>query len=112
MPCGAVFLGLTVLSLASITGTTLTAAAFARTVIVAVILAIAAPPIPGSAFAVLPILFTACGVPESVYPLAILLGTILGYLLPAFNGFLLQLELLRAAVKLNKIDMEKLRTPV
>lgn len=112
MPCGAVFLGLTVLSMAEITGTALTLSAFIRMVIIAIILAIAAPPIPGSVFAVLPIMFTACGVPESVYPLAVLLGTILGYLLPAFNGFLLQLELLRVAVKMKKIDMEKLRSPL
>lgn len=112
MPCGAVFIGLTVLSLASVTGTVLTGSVFARVVIVSVILAIAAPPIPGSVFAVMPIMFTACGVPESVYPLAILLGTILGYLLPALNGFLLQLELLRVAIKLDQIDMDKLRAPV
>lgn len=42
----------------------------------------------------------------------ILLGTILGYLLPALNGFLLQLELLRVAIKLDQIDMDKLRAPV
>ena len=80
--------------------------------IVSVILAIAAPPIPGSAFAVMPIMFTACGVPESVYPLAIVMGTIIGYLCPALNGFLLQLQLLLVAAKMDKVDMEALRTPV
>ena len=111
MPCGAVFLGLTVLSLASLSGIVLTLSAFIKIVIVSVILAIAAPPIPGSAFAVMPIMFTACGVPESVYPLAVVMGTIIGYLLPALNGFLLQLQLLLVAVKMEKIDMETLRAP-
>ena len=109
MPCGAVFLGLTVLSLASLSGIALTASAFVKIVIVSVILAIAAPPIPGSAFAVMPIMFTACGVPESVYPLAVVMGTIIGYLLPALNGFLLQLQLLLVAVKMGKLDMDALR---
>ena len=112
MPCGAIFLGLTVLSLASVSGIVLTTSAFIKIVIVSVILAIAAPPIPGSAFAVLPIMFTACGIPESVYPLAIVMGTIIGYFLPALNGFLLQLQLLLIAVKMDKADLEKLRAPV
>ena len=111
MPCGAVFLGLTVASLASISGIVLTLSAFLKVVIVSVILAIAAPPIPGSAFAVMPIMFTACGVPESVYPLAIVMGTIIGYLLPALNGLLLQMQLLMTAVKLGQVDLERLRAP-
>ena len=111
MPCGAVFLCLTVTSLASLSGITLTLSAFIKIVIVSVILAIAAPPIPGSAFAVMPIMFTACGVPESVYPLAIVMGTIIGYLLPALNGMLLQMQLLMTAVKLEQVDRDVLRAP-
>lgn len=104
MPCGAVFLGLTAWSLAVFDGVDMTVAVIIKLLAVAVIIAIAAPPIPGSAFAVLPLLFSTCGIPLDVYPLAIILGTILGYLLPALNGFCLQLELLMAAHKLGKLD--------
>lgn len=108
MPCGAVFLCLTVLYCAQFAGVSITVAAFIKLVIVAVILAIAAPPIPGSAFAVMPIMFTACAIPDSSYPLAVVLGTIIGYVLPALNGLLLQMELLVTGVKMDKVDREVL----
>ena len=112
MPCGAIFIGLLAASLAAVSGVTLTLATMIKLVFVSIILAIAAPPIPGSALAIMPIVFASCGIPDSVFPIAVVIGTILGYILPAFNGFLLQLQLLLVAVKTNKVDMEKLRTPV
>lgn len=111
MPCGAIFLALVLFSLAALSGTALSLAAFIKGIIIAIILAIAAPPIPGSAFAVMPILFTACGIPQDLYSIAIVLGTIIGYFLPAFNGFLLQLEMILAGKKLDLIDMNKLKDP-
>jgi len=77
-----------------------------KLVLVSVIIAIAAPPIPGSAFAVLPILFSACGTDLSMMPLAVIIGSTVGYLLPAMNGFCLQLELLTTAQKANLIHKE------
>ena len=111
MPCGAAFLGLMAISLANLGGAVITVSTFIKVIIVSVILAIAAPPIPGSVFAVLPILFAACNIPDSMFPLAIVVGSILGYLLPAFNGFLLQLELLMTAIKMKKIDLNVLADP-
>lgn len=111
MPCGVAFLGLTAISLADISGIALDFSTFIRIILVAVVLAIATPPIPGSAFAIMPILFTTCGIPGSVYPIAVLLGTFVAYLCPAFNGFCIQLTLLTTAVKMNQVDMELLKKP-
>lgn len=104
MPCGAVFLGLVGFSLASIAGITIDLSILLKVVLVSCIVAIAAPPIPGSALAVMPIIFAACGIPGDLYPLAIVLGTIIGYLLPAFNCYCLQLKILISAYKLDLIN--------
>ena len=103
MPCGAIMLGaiawvLTYLSAGAVDPITLI-----KIVFVCVIVAIAAPPIPGSAFAVLPILFSASGCDLSMMPLVVIIGSTVGYLLPALNGYCLQLELLMSAHKSNCI---------
>lgn len=112
MPCGAAFLGLTVLTACEIAGVSVSLAVLVKVVIVGVIVAIAAPPIPGSALAVLPICFAACGVPNDVYPIAIVIGTIVGYVLPAFNCYCLQQKILISGYKLGKVDTEALSRPV
>ena len=104
MPSGAIFLAVTAIGLMEVAGVPITLAMLIRTVIMGTVLAIAAPPIPGSALVVVPILFTACGIPNDVYPLAILFGTILANVFPASNGYNIQLELLMSAKKLNKLD--------
>lgn len=111
MPCGAIFLGLVTWSLANFSGTPISVAEVIKICFISIIVAIAAPPIPGSACAVMPIIFTSCGIPNEVYPLAIIMATFIGYLLPAINGYCLQLELLIAAKKLGFVDMEKLSKP-
>lgn len=109
MPCGAIFLGLATWSLANLSGTPIAIAEVIKICLIAIIVAIAAPPIPGSACAVMPILFSSCGIPNEVFSLAIIMATFIGYLLPAINGFCLQLELLIAAKKLGLVDMEQLK---
>ena len=112
MPNGAIFLGLMSLCLASVSGLPITASGVIKIVIVSIIIAIAAPPIPGSAFAVMPILFNVIGIPDTVYPLGVIFGTVLGYFLPALNGFQLQLEILINAIKLEKCDKEIMAKPL
>ena len=104
MPNGALMLGsiawvLTVMNNGPVDIITLFKIAFVATVV-----AIAAPPIPGSAFAVMPILFSACGTDLSMMPLAVIVSSTVGYLLPAMNGYCLQLELLMTAWKSDMID--------
>ena len=108
MPCGAAFLGLATWSLANISGTPIAIAEVIKICLISIIVAIAAPPIPGSACAVMPIIFSSCGIPDAVFPLAIIMATFIGYLLPAINGYCLQLELLMSAKKLGLVNMEKL----
>ena len=106
MPNGAILLGSTVwvLSYMSVGGVSPTN--LAKLVIVAVIVAIAAPPMPGSACAVLPILFSASGTDLSMMPLAVVIASTLGYLLPAVNGYCLQLEILMSAWKSDCVAKE------
>lgn len=108
MPNGAIMLGsiawvLTVMSSGPVDAPTTLKIAFA-----AMTIAIAAPPIPGSAFAVMPILFSVCGTDLSMMPLAVIVASTAGYLLPAVNGFCLQLELLMTAWKSDLVDKQRM----
>ena len=109
MPSGAIFMGVTAWALSAAFGVPVTASVALRIFFIGIIVAIAAPPIPGSALIVLPVFFASCGIPDAAFPLAVIFGTIVGYVLPAVNGFVLQLELLMTAKKLDKVDTEVLR---
>ena len=109
MPSGGIFLGVTAWALAIMSGSAINAGIMIRILLVSVILAVAAPPIPGSAFVVLPILMASCGIPNDMFPLAVIFATIIGYILPAANGFNIQLELLMTAKKLKMVNEEKLK---
>lgn len=99
MPCGAIMLGAIVWVLTYMSAGSVDPITLFKLVFVSVIVAIAAPPIPGSAFAVLPIMFSACGTDLSMMPLAVIIGSTVGYLMPALNGYCMQLELLMSAYK-------------
>lgn len=105
MPVGAIFLGIAVLGIAAIYGIPITPFMVIKVFALGIIVAIAAPPIPGSAFVVLPIMLSGCGVPSEHLPFAIVFGTIIGYVLPAINGVLLQLELLITSKQLGHSEL-------
>ena len=107
MPNGAIMLGATAWVLSVIATGPVDVTTLVKLALVSIIVAIAAPPIPGSAFAVLPILFSACGTDASMMPLAIVVGSTVGYLLPAMNGYCLQQELLMTACKTGNISPEE-----
>lgn len=98
MPNGAIMLAATGWVFAA-AGGTMDPANLGKLLFVAIIVAIAAPPIPGSAFAVLPIIFSTCGIDSAFLPLSVVVASTCGYLLPAMNGYCLQLELLMCAWK-------------
>ena len=104
MPNGAIMLGATAWVLTTISTGPVSIAALVKLALVAMIVAIAAPPIPGSGFTVLPILFSACGTEPSMMPLAVIVISTVGYLLPAMNGYCLQHELLCTAKKTGMIE--------
>lgn len=108
MPAGAIFLGLLPWSLAEIAGIPITMESCILILFSSIVIAIAAPPIPGSAFAVMPLMFSICGVPMDMYPLAVLMGTFIGYVLPAVNGYCMQLEVLIMAIKQKQINLDTL----
>lgn len=110
MPSGAVFLGLLPWPLAEIAGVPITMESSILILFSSIIIAIAAPPIPGSAFAVMPLMFSICGLSMDMYPLAVLMGTFIGYVLPAVNGYCMQLEVLLMAHKQGKIDVDLLKS--
>lgn len=68
------------------------------------VIAIAAPPIPGSALVVIPILYSCMGLSNTTLPLALVILTLVGYFLPALNGFCLQLEVLITG---EQLDLKK-----
>ena len=106
MPNGAIMLGATAWVLTAISTGPVSMAALVKLALVAIIVAIAAPPIPGSGFTVLPILFSACGTDPAMMPLAVIVISTVGYLLPAMNGYCLQHELLCTAKKTGMIERE------
>ncbi|MDO4975693.1 MAG: cation:dicarboxylase symporter family transporter [Eubacteriales bacterium] len=112
MPVGAIFMISTVLGLAFIFHQTITLIMVIKALLLSVIVAIAAPPIPGSALVVMPILLSSCGLPTEYMSLGMIYGTIAGYFLPAFNGYLLQLVMLNSGKTLKMIDEEKLKREV
>ena len=112
MPCGACFLGLTVWALADMAGMPVSVFSMIVVFIMSIIIAIAAPPIPGSALTVMPIMLSICEIPLDYYPVAIILGTLLGYFLPLLNGFCLQLQMVLIARGLNMIDEDILKKPL
>lgn len=112
MPNGACFLGLVVWALAMIAGIPITIPQIVIIMLMGIIVAIAAPPIPGSALTVMPILMAICNIPGEYYPVAIIAGTLLGYFLPVLNGYCLQLQLLIIAKGLNMVNTETLHKPI
>lgn len=104
MPNGAVMLGAMAWVLAAMNTGPLDVSTIIKIAFVSMVVAIAAPPIPGSAFAVMPILFSACGTDLSLMPLAVIVASTVGYLLPAMNGFCLQQEVLMSAYKSKMVD--------
>lgn len=108
MPNGAAMLAAAVWFMLPAAGIPVTVSAAIKLLILAVIIAIAAPPIPGSGIVILPIFFSAMSIPDMMMPVAIIIVTVLGYLLPAMNGFCLQLELLMAGYKLDMVDRDAL----
>lgn len=106
MPMGAMMLGLTVFGLAAIYNIPITVVMIVKVFLLSVVVAIAAPPIPGSAFIVLPIMLSSCGISSEHLPFAIVFGTIIGYICPALNGIVLQLEMLISAKQLENTELE------
>ncbi len=80
--------------------------------IISVILAIAAPPIPGGALTCYTMLFVQLNIPEVAIPIIIALNVIMEFFATPCNIFTLQLELVELAGDLNMLNYDKLRKAV
>ena len=77
--------------------------------IIALVLAIAAPPVPGGFAVCVTILVTQLGIPEAAIPIVIAISMILDFPCTATNLFCLQAELTDLAGGLDMLDTEMLR---
>lgn len=87
----------------------ITATMLVNLFIIALILAIAAPPVPGGFAACITILITQLGIPEAAIPIVIAMSVILDFPCTATNLFCLQAELTELAGNLDMLDMDVLR---
>ena len=94
MPCGAVIIFYSLVYAVQLSGIIITFDLIIFGAILAIIVAIAAPPIPGSALVVMPIMLNYCNVAPEFIPIGIVMAALLCYFAPALNGYLLQLEIL------------------
>lgn len=107
MPNGAVMLSVTTWAMLYISGVPADLSMLIKVSILGVIIAIAAPPIPGSGLVVLPILMAGVGVPLEFMPLGALFVTVMCHPMPAMNGFCLQLEMLALGKKLDMLKKKE-----
>ena len=79
-------------------------------VLLSVIVAVSAPPIPGGGAAAYTILFLQLGIPEKALAVALTLDIIADFLLTSFDMFALQMALINISAKMNRIDKKVLRS--
>lgn len=103
MPNGAALIAMSAWMMLYLAGIPADISMMVKVSVLSIIIAIAAPPIPGSGLVVLPIMMTGIGIPLEFMPLGVLYITIFGHFLPALNGFCLQLEMLALGKKLGML---------
>ena len=95
--------------MAEIYGVTVSPAWLATAVLIAIVLAVAAPPIPGGALTCYTILFAQLKIPMEAVAVTIALNVILEFITTAVNLFCLQAELVELSAGLDMLDVGKLR---
>lgn len=95
--------------MAEIYGVTVSPAWLAMAGLIAIVLAVAAPPIPGGALTCYTILFVQLKIPMEAVAITIALNVILEFITTAVNLFCLQAELVELAAGLDMLDVGKLR---
>ena len=106
MPCSAVVLMATCVGIANISGTTISFSWIITAVIISIVLAVATPPIPGSALMVYSLLFTQMNFPAEYIGATIALGVVTDNIVTSSNLFSLHYLLLKIA---NKQENKKLK---
>lgn len=96
-------------SMAEIYGVTVSPAWLATALLIAIVLAVAAPPIPGGALTCYTILFAQLQIPMEAIAVTIALNVILEFFTTAVDLFCLQAELVELAASLDLLDVRRLR---
>ena len=100
------------LCIAEIYGVSIAPTWLLTAVIISLILALAAPPIPGGPITCFTMLFAQLNIPIEALPLIIALNVLMDFFGTAFNLLCLQTELVELAGDLNMLDYDKLRKPM
>ena len=100
------------LCMAEIYGVSIAPTWLLTAVIISLILALAAPPIPGGPITCFTMLFAQLNIPIEALPLIIALNVLMDFFGTAFNLLCLQTELVELAGDLNMLDYDKLRKPM
>ena len=95
--------------LAEIFGVSISPEWLVTAVIISIVLAIAAPPVPGGALSCLTMLFVQLNIPAEGIPIIIALNIIMDFFATAVNLTCLQMDLVELAGDLNMLDYDKLR---
>ncbi len=96
-------------SMAEIYGVTVSPVWMAAALLIVIVLAVAAPPIPGGALTCYTILFVQLKIPMEAIAVTIALNVILEFVTTAVDLFCLQAELVELAASLDLLDSERLR---
>ena len=97
--------------MAEVYGVSLSITWLITALIITVVLAIAAPPVPGGALTCYTILFMQLEIPPEAIAITIALNLILEFAATAVNLFCLQTELIELSASLDILDYAKLRAP-
>lgn len=95
--------------MAEIYGVTVSPVWLATACLITIVLAVAAPPIPGGALTCYTILFVQLKIPMEAVAVTIALNVILEFITTAVNLFCLQAELVELAAGLDMLDVRRLR---
>ena len=110
MPGGVVMFLVAALCMAEVYGVAITPAWLLTALFICVMLAIAAPPVPGSALTCYTLLFTQLGMPMEAVAIMTALNVILEFLATSSDLFCLQMALTDLGGSLDMLDIKTLRT--
>ncbi|MBQ7739896.1 MAG: cation:dicarboxylase symporter family transporter [Eubacterium sp.] len=85
---------------------------FLLAIVICTFVAIATPPVPGGAIAAYTVIFAQLGIPGEALAIVIALDILFDFFATAFDGALMQLELIRQAEENNMLNYDVLRKPV
>ena len=109
MPGAAILFISAGMCMAEVYGTTISPTWLVTLMIISVILAIAAPPVPGGALTCYTILFMQLNIPSEALAIAIALNVVLEFAVTGVNLLCLQTELVELSGELDMLDIEKLQ---